>query len=417
MKVRLKLLVSVLAVFALVSVAVMATTITFWKFTDTYGDPLIVKYINEWNQLHPNTKVDFVEIPWAQYTTTKLSAAFASGQGPDIFWVSPGDELRYYNAGVLESFDKYLTPEQINDFFPVAKDKVTIDGKIYGLPIELEPLAIYYNKDLFDQYHLSIPQDWHELLEDAKILTTKDRWGLILDPTPTYYELFTFYPFLWSAGGSVVNKDWTKSTFDSTSAIAALTFYQDAFNKYKVSPKSIPTAGTNDISTFVSGFGAMQECGEWAIQQLTVNPPKFKWGYFPIPPMTKGGTSVSVMGGWIQVVNKNSPVVKQAIDFTLWLFFKTDFLKQWCTVQNSKLPAYKSIYESAKDYYSQPIWKTFIDEILPTAKPEPRYTPEMDLALENALQSVIFANVSPAIAAKTAAQQIDNFLSTYTGAH
>ena len=38
---------------------------------------------------------------------TKLPTAFASGQGPDIFLISPGDFLRYYNGGVLLDLTPY----------------------------------------------------------------------------------------------------------------------------------------------------------------------------------------------------------------------------------------------------------------------------------------------------------------------
>ena len=68
---------------------------------------------------------------------------FASGAGPDLFIISPGDFLRYYNGGVLLDLTPFIEPRRRRIFRGVIANRM-VDGKIYGLPMEVEPMAMYY---------------------------------------------------------------------------------------------------------------------------------------------------------------------------------------------------------------------------------------------------------------------------------
>ncbi|BAS27878.1 ABC transporter substrate-binding protein [Limnochorda pilosa] len=394
--------------------AFAAEPITFWKFADTYGDPTIQEYVDQWNAAH-SPKVEFVSIPWAEYTTTRLTAAFASGQGPDVFWVSPGDFLRYVSNGILEPMDTYLTASQVEDLVPVARDKATVNGRIYGVPVELEPLAVFYDKDLFEEKGLAVPQSWDELVRVAQALTTPERFGLVIEPAADFYQLFTFYPFLWSAGGDVMDEGWTQARIASPESVAALQFWSDLVNVHGVSPKSQPAAA-NDVTMLGSGFGAMQVTGMWAVKILKEQYPDFNYGVFPVPPKERGGESVSVTGGWMQVINAKSKDVEGAAEFTRWLFYESDFPVVWTIQKNSKFPTLQSILDANREYFHSGPMKVFTEEILPAARPEPRFPPEVQRALLDALQGTMFGGVPAEMAAKTAEAQINRFLRTYTGA-
>jgi multiple sugar transport system substrate-binding protein len=99
-----------------------------------------------------------------------------------------------------------LTEDIIADFLPETIEAVTVGGEIYALPLEMEPVAIFYNKAAFEEKGISQPQDWAELKEAAAKLKTADRYGIIVEVAPGYYQNFTWYPFLWTAGGDVVDE-------------------------------------------------------------------------------------------------------------------------------------------------------------------------------------------------------------------
>ena len=85
-----------------------------------------------------------------------------SGQGPDLFIISPGDFLRYYNGGVLQDLTPFMEQEAIDDFFPDVLASRIVDGKVYGLPMEVEPMAMYYSLAAWDEAGLTdsdIPAD------------------------------------------------------------------------------------------------------------------------------------------------------------------------------------------------------------------------------------------------------------------
>src|SRR5215203_4348047 len=95
----------------------------FWQFYALGGDvPAQSKWfedtVDAWNKKY-ETQVKLEYIPVTEYLSgSKLQTAFSSGEGPDIFIISPGDFLRYYNGGVLQDLTPFMEQEAIDDFFP-----------------------------------------------------------------------------------------------------------------------------------------------------------------------------------------------------------------------------------------------------------------------------------------------------------
>ena len=56
------------------------------------------------------------------------------GRGPDLFIISPGDFLRYYNGGVLQDLTPFMEQEAIDDFFPDVLASRIVDDKVYRPP-------------------------------------------------------------------------------------------------------------------------------------------------------------------------------------------------------------------------------------------------------------------------------------------
>lgn len=108
--------------------------------------------------------------------------ALAAGRGPDAWFVS--------QEGILKSKDKILSipfasyPER--DFRTAFIDsaELFIDAQnqsIIGAPVLVDPLVMYWNKDLFSSAGIArAPSDWDEFTADSKILTKKDAGGNII---------------------------------------------------------------------------------------------------------------------------------------------------------------------------------------------------------------------------------------------
>ncbi len=109
-----------------------------------------------------------------------LLSALAAGNGPDIFMI--------HNSWIPDFQDKIepvpeymMTEQEFRDtFVDVAADDFVIDGKIYGVPLSVDSLALYYNKDIFNAAGLTRPpKTWKEFNKDVEILTKIDDFGNI----------------------------------------------------------------------------------------------------------------------------------------------------------------------------------------------------------------------------------------------
>ncbi|OGH68881.1 MAG: hypothetical protein A3I29_01470 [Candidatus Magasanikbacteria bacterium RIFCSPLOWO2_02_FULL_44_11] len=70
-----------------------------------------------------------------------------------------------------------VTLDQLDrEYIPVVKQDVIRGGRIYGLPISMDTMAIYYNKDLLDRAGIAEPpKTWEEFQEAVRKLTKFDR--------------------------------------------------------------------------------------------------------------------------------------------------------------------------------------------------------------------------------------------------
>ncbi|HEY8582042.1 MAG TPA: extracellular solute-binding protein, partial [Capillimicrobium sp.] len=186
-----------------------AKEMSFWNFYGPGGavegqSKWFVDTAEAWNQEH-DVKVKLRYIPTSEYISgSTLQTAFAANEGPDIFLLSPGDFLRYYNGGVLQDLSPHMEGGVESDFVDGALGSRTVDGKVYGIPMEIEPLAMYYSTQAFERAGLSeadIPVTWDELLDTAQRLRQGDQYGVLFETVPGYYQNFTWYPFMWMGGG------------------------------------------------------------------------------------------------------------------------------------------------------------------------------------------------------------------------
>jgi len=112
-------------------------------------------YVKGWIATH-DVEVELQFVPIQDYIGgSKLPTAFAAGHGPDIFIISPGDFLHYYNGGVLADLTSYMEDAAKKDFFPNVMETRIVDEKIYGVPMGVMPMAMYYSVKAFEEAGLS----------------------------------------------------------------------------------------------------------------------------------------------------------------------------------------------------------------------------------------------------------------------
>jgi multiple sugar transport system substrate-binding protein len=422
---------SVFAPFFIHTAKAAATkTLSFWQFYAPRGgvasqSKWFEDCVAGWNATH-DVKVELQYVPNNDYMNgSKLQTAFASGHGPDIFIISPGDFLRYANGGVLTDLTPYMEEEAKKDFFPNVMRTREVDGKIYGLPMEVEPMGMFYSVKAFEEAGLSekdVPKTWDELLELAHKLTKGNRFGCLFETTPGYYQTFTWYTFIWQGGGDIVASDGKKSAFNSPATVQALKFWQDSIQQNVASRNFLGGGVWDVVANLASGYCAIQNVGIWGISALRENAKDFQYGVFPLP-VPPGGQPSSDLGGWAFVANAKGPNPEQAAKFCVWALgsMQEDSIQRvvdWCTKAKSDVSPRKSALDkgtAAGGYDSAPM-KMFKDVIFPTGRGEPRLAPEVYKAVSDSIQTCQLNGADPKQTAEQGSQLIDSFLAGYSGA-
>ncbi len=153
----------------------------FWGVFDT--SKAFEETIRNFHQLNPNINVRYVSFPFEEYESAVIDA-LASGRGPDIWMIQSSWLAKHKDKlAPLDQNDKDLNFKFLNfrqSFVDVAEADLIDNGQIYSLPIYIDTLALYYNKDLLNSAGISQPpKNWEEFNEAIKTLTEFDDRGNI----------------------------------------------------------------------------------------------------------------------------------------------------------------------------------------------------------------------------------------------
>jgi multiple sugar transport system substrate-binding protein len=378
--------------------------------------------VEKWNRSHKR-QIELLYMPPPTYQNgSKLPTAFAAGDGPDIFLASPGDFLRYYNGGVLADLTPYMDKRALDDYHPGTLDSRTVDGKVYALPMEVEPLAIFYDVRVWEKAGLSegdVPTTWDRLLDVGEKLTTKTRAGLVLKTLPGYLQNFLWYSWMWLGGGDVLDRNGAV-TVDSRPVRQALKLWQDAVRS-GITPTTAP-AGDDMISGFKAGRAGMWHSGIWEIASLKAFAPDLEYGMFkhPLPP---GGKYTTALGGWSFCANAKGRDPQAAAEFCAWALGTTDDecvdrITDWCIEAKRDIAPRKSALRRGTERGGYDDWamKYMKEEVFPGGRPEPRYPPVVYKAMSDALQGSMLAGRDVGEEAARAAQSVEAYVRSYKGA-
>lgn len=134
------------------------------------------------------SEVKYQILDESNYGETLLNA-LAAGTGPDVFMLKDSQLLRYedkiapFPPSVNDGPEETVVPP--TDFKRVFIDGVQ-EGLInsadiaIGMPLALDPLALFYNKDFFNSENISQPPaTWDEFLKISQTLTRKSDLGFV----------------------------------------------------------------------------------------------------------------------------------------------------------------------------------------------------------------------------------------------
>lgn len=224
---------------------------------------------------------------------TVLQTQLRSGDGPDVFSYGSGPSFggALVEAGLVQDLTEAYEERdwQVYDF---AKERVTVDGKTYGVPGELETIGLFYNKDVFTELGLEEPQSVDELRAAADAIKASGRTPFAVGDKEGWEGGHLLSMALSSAIGSEGMEELFAGdrSWDSPEVVAALRLWKE-FDEAGYLPQS-PTSVDYDtsIAQFFSGDAAMMPTGSWLVGEIDDNA-DFEVGYIPFPARTGPGSS------------------------------------------------------------------------------------------------------------------------------
>ncbi len=223
-------------------------------------------------------ETDINVVTWNDYWTM-LAAAAQGGELPDVFWMHANESVRYMsNDMLLDLTDKIAASEVINtENYPAdIWDLYSLDGKNYAVPKDVDTIALWYNKTMFDAAGLDYPTadwTWEDLCEAAKALTIVNengettQYGFAMS-SDDYQEGYANW--IYSYGGSMIDYEPLQSGFDKPETIQAMNLLDSLLKSGAMPSQAVISENAKDV-LFSSGKLAMSTMGSWMLAGLKAN--------------------------------------------------------------------------------------------------------------------------------------------------
>ncbi|PJF44403.1 MAG: hypothetical protein CUN55_04165 [Phototrophicales bacterium] len=248
---------SLVAVLAVVSfgvvpsnqpVAAQDTTLTIWHSWQDAEADLLETWVENFEE-NSDVTVELRFIPFDDLRTTYENAV-ATGEGPDLLigqadWAGP-----LSSAGLIKPLGDLIADTDLEGHLSEAAwDLMAVAGEPYGVPVTLDGVALYYNRDFIDDDE--VPTDFDEMVELGNELTEGDDVGLLFNPG--FYHTAGIY---FALGGQLFDEEFNNLWNTDDAAVRYLERHLQVFETNKA-------MYTGDNVLFRNGQAAMIVDGSW----------------------------------------------------------------------------------------------------------------------------------------------------------
>jgi multiple sugar transport system substrate-binding protein len=223
------------------SAAAGPVVINFWHGLTGPDGKYLTAMADQFNKEQGAIHVNASVYPWDVFFD-KWVAAAAAGNPPDLVTYHINEMPQYQEKGILVALDDLVTQAGIDmsAFPPVAIKAAHRAGKLWGVPLDIHPVALYYNVTLAKAAGLDPnkpPTNRAEFLSWAKKLTKPDgsQYGVAM-PATNVDTFRVWWGWIYQNGGQFISDDGKTAMMDNAKTAEALQFAVDLIYKYKVAP-------------------------------------------------------------------------------------------------------------------------------------------------------------------------------------
>ncbi|MUV37044.1 sn-glycerol-3-phosphate-binding periplasmic protein UgpB [Lentibacillus sp. JNUCC-1] len=340
------------------------TTITYWQYTYPSKVEEIDKIIKDFEEENPDIEVIAQDYPHDQYQQ-KIFAAMKADKGPDIMNIYYGWVPEYVDREYIQPIrDEFMTDEEISDYYVDMVEPNKTDDTYYTLPIAVRSLALFWNKDMFEEAGLdkdTPPETWDEVIDYAKKMT-------VLDDNGRYEQ----EGYGWNVGGQGLHMfqqvmlrqfgvepysdDGKEVLWNSEpEGYDAFEYWVNMSKEHKIGDQNFANSYSE---AFISGKAGMIIDGSFRIGDVQSST-DFDWGVTTLPVLEKGGLESNYASYWTNAIATGVEGKKlEASEKFLEYLIQEDVQREW--MKNvGELPAAQALAED-EEIKEDPVYGPFV---------------------------------------------------------
>lgn len=262
------------ALFSLSAHAANPVTLRYavWDKNQLAAEQEIAKNFEKEN---PDIKIDIELTPVAQYFV-KLDAASAGGVSPDIFWINMPYFIQYAKNGLLAPLNDDISKSNLdlNNIVASSVKAYQYNGQQLAIPRDVDSIAVWYNKKLFDEAKVSYPTsdwNWDQLKEKASQLKAGLKNGafpLVMDLSNDGQD--SYLNLLYQKGNNVVPVDGKPTDIANDKSIWVYQQLQEMMKSGQL-PTAQQMSEVKTENIFQSNRAAMAYAGSWLAAPFAAN--------------------------------------------------------------------------------------------------------------------------------------------------
>jgi len=386
--------------------AIKPITLDYWRVyddSDSFAD-----IITAYNALHPNVTINYKKLRPEEFET-ELINALAEDRGPDMFsiqntWITAYQSkilpmpasVRVVSQHTEGTYQKKLvvdisnvptpTAKQIQDAYvgavaaDVIRPEINAQGQsvktIWGLPLAVDTLVLYYNKTMLDAAGIAEPpKNWEDFQKAVKSLSKISpenkilQSGVALGTSKNVLRSADILALLMMQNGTIMAGENNYPTFNlmpqevklpTTPAAQALQFYTDFANSTK-EVYSWNAEMPESLDAFVRGQTAFFFGYAYHLPFIRARAPKLNFNIVSVP-QVNSQAPVNFASYWVETVSKKTAHPNESWDFILFSSKAENVVKYLEKVK--KPTALRALIAGQKE---DPDLQAFASEIL-TAK-------------------------------------------------
>lgn len=357
----------------------------FWGYWDGAIQEQIEEIIHAYNEKTGNN-ITYVCQPDMM---NAFQAGAIAGDVPDIMLWDATEVRRYARMNQVLPMDDYLTECAIakTDFNDEAVRELTVDDKLYGLPMNIDIWGLYVNMDILAKAGIDTPPaTWDELKAAAQASMKVDgvRAGLNMRWVPNLFN-----PFLVANNGQPLSQDGLTVNLDDK-ALQVLQYFRELLDAGVYTTQYAPANGADG---FLTGEEAMTFSPTSMLRTYKSYANDINFTFMPIPQgRAEGAKAGGVQTSWSLVVPAASKHAKVAQEFLVFALHDGENSLKWCEIVGgfSPLKAVQNDEKFANDPYLKNVLSQLDNHSIRSDVPGfinlegTCYIPEIEKMFENA---------------------------------